>query len=73
MKLRNSLAALAAMGLVAAPAVQAQSVDRAVAPTHGESDQFGTSYIIPVIIVIALGVGLYFALDDGDDDQAVSP
>ena len=31
---------------------------------------FGGGYIIPVIIVVAVGLGLYFALDNDDDDPA---
>lgn len=75
----KSVVAIAAMTMVpvaatassVAPLSVAAGV-RSDAQLQGESNQFedATQYIIPIVIVIAIGLGLYFALEEDDEDGA---
>jgi type IV secretory pathway VirB2 component (pilin) len=67
---RNAVAA-AALTMIPAHAIAASPV-RASAPVQSENEQLEgmSGYIVPIVIVVALGVGLYFALSNDDDDAA---
>lgn len=70
-----AIAALPAGAIAASPADSLSVADsvRAGAAMEEESNQFGALglYIVPITIVIALGLGLYFALED-DESESVS-
>lgn len=80
LKLAAAISVLPVASLTAT-AVQAQSAaplsvasSRAGASMDSENEQmFGGSWIIPVVIVVAIGLGLYFVLDDDDDEESTSP
>ena len=67
MKLRNALAATAALSLLAAPAVAEATFDRASAPIEGESELEGSSIIIALLAAAAVVGGIIIAVDDDDD------
>ena len=71
MKLRNALAATAALTLAAAPAVAEVSFDRSTAPVSGESELQGSSLIIALLAAAAVVGAIIIAVDD--EDEAVSP
>lgn len=74
LKTAAAAAAITAMPVSAIAASPASSLSpsRAGASLQEESDQFeGVSqYLIPIVIVVVLGLGLYFALED--DEESVS-
>ena len=83
MSVRNAVKSIAAaavmtvMPIHAASASPASSLSvagglRADAALQGENNQLEdlSAYIVPLVIVIALGIGLYFVLDD--EDESVS-
>ncbi len=67
MKLRNVLAATAALTLVAAPAVAEVSFDRSSAPVSGESELEGSSIIIALLAAAAVVGAILIAIDDDED------
>ena len=72
MKLKNTLAVLGGMAVVAAPAgLNAESFDRAVAPVESESE-LGGGALIGALAVAAIVAGIIIVASD-DDDDAVSP
>lgn len=79
MKGATAVAAMIALPVAAsaapvrsAEALSVASSVRADAAGEGENGQFFEGgFILPVIIVVAVGLGLYFALQE--DDDAVSP
>lgn len=70
MKLRNLVAATAALSLAASPAIaQSATADRASAPVEGESEMAGgSSTIIAILAAAAVIAGIVIAVDGGDDD-----
>lgn len=70
-----AIAALPASAIAAGPAASLSVADsvRAGAAMEEESNQFEalSQYIVPIAIVIALALGLYFALED-DESESVS-
>lgn len=75
MKLRNVLAAAAALTLTTTPVV-AQSVaadlGRTVAPVSGEASMEGDSTILLILALLAIGVGIAIAAGN-NDDKPTSP
>ena len=71
MKIRNVLAATAALSLAAAPAVAQVASERTSAPVEGESELAGSSLIIALLAAAAVIGGIIIAVDD-DDDDAIS-
>ena len=77
MSLRHvAMSAVLGLSLVSAP-VAAQTVNDPVETVRvganmdeANSQIFEGSFILPVIIVVAIGLGLYFAVDDSDDEPA---
>ena len=71
MKLRNFLAATAAVALTAAPvAAQAAVADVARTGTPVEGEELGGSLLLPILAVIAVVVGIVLITDDGDEEPA---
>lgn len=70
MSIRTVVAAAAALGLAASPAI-AQS-ERSSAPT-GETDEFrgGSSLVLAILAIAAIIAGIIIAVD-GDDDGPLS-
>lgn len=69
---RNAVAA-SALAMLPAHAIAATSAPvRVSAPVQDENAQLEglSGYIVPIVIVVALGVGLYFALQDDDAASA---
>lgn len=81
MRLAKLMMTVAAASLATAPALASSSASKLslsgasqarAATVSGKSNkQFESGWIIPVVIVVALGVGLYFALED--DGEPTSP
>lgn len=77
MSLRHvAMSAVLGLSLVSAP-VAAQTVNDPVgavrigADMDDANNQMGEwGFILPVVIVVAIGLGLYFALDDSGDEPA---
>ncbi|MCP5396132.1 MAG: hypothetical protein H6918_05260 [Sphingomonadaceae bacterium] len=75
MKLKNTLAAMAAMSLVAAPvAAQAAPLMAGVAsqPVKEANNLKGEETILVIFAVAAVIAGLIFAFDGGNDDPVSS-
>ena len=66
MGLRNLLTAAGAFALTTVPAVAQAAATRAAAPVEGQSDLFGGSTLITILVIIALGVGIFLLVDDDD-------
>jgi hypothetical protein len=67
MKIRNLMAAAAAITLATAPVVaQAAGADmsRVAAPVSDESEMGGDSSLLYILGAILLGVGIYLIVDD---------
>lgn len=78
LKTAAAAAAITAMPVSAIAASPASSLSvadnmRADASLENENNQFEglTQYAIPVVIVIVIGLALYFALDDDGDGVSV--
>jgi len=83
---KGLVAAVAAIGLSATPAIAAANSSAAaaraasteIAPAgesvDGESEMFGRGgFIIPLLVIIVIALGIYVAIDDEDDDLPASP
>jgi len=83
---KGLIAAVAAVGLSATPAIAAANSAAAtarvasaeVAPAaetvEGDSELFGRGgFIIPLIAIVLIALGIYIAVDDNDEDLPVSP
>ena len=86
MVFKGLIAAVAAVGLSATPAIAAANSAAAtarvanaeVAPAaetvEGESELFGRGgFIIPLIAIVLIALGIYIAVDDNGDGPPVSP
>ena len=71
MKLRNVLAATAAVSLAAAPAVADSSMTRVSAPVEGESEAGGGGTLLGILAAAAI-IGAIIIAADSDDDEALS-
>ena len=71
MKIRGTLAALAAVSLAAAPAVAEANFDRLSAPVEGESEAGGSGVILGIAAAVAFIGGIIIAVG-GDDDDPIS-
>jgi hypothetical protein len=67
MKFRTMAAAVAALSMATAPAM-AQSVERVSAPISQESEMAGSSTLLLVLAVALFGAGIFFLVDNDDDD-----
>ncbi|MFL9841184.1 hypothetical protein ABS767_09440 [Sphingomonas sp. ST-64] len=77
MRLAKLMMTVAAASLATAPALASSSASklslssasqtRAATATGKSNKQLG-GFLIPAIIVVALGVGIYFAVEDNDDE-----
>jgi hypothetical protein len=84
---KGLIAAVAAVGLSATPAIAAANSSAATAravasaqpapaaeTVEGESEMFGRGgFIIPLLVIITILVGIYIAVDDNGDGPPVSP
>lgn len=76
MALQKMASLVAAAGLVVAPVAAAASTPafdfdglRASSELENEAELFeGGGFLLPLIVVVAVGIGLYFAIDGGDDE-----
>ena len=48
----------------------AQAVERAGAPVQGESALFGGSTLLTIVLIVALGIGIFLLVDDEDDPDS---
>ena len=67
MNLRNLAAAVVATSLTAVPAF-AQAVVRAAEPVADGSQMGGSSTFLLLIAVVLIGAGIYFLVDNGNND-----
>ena len=67
MNIRNLAAAVAALTMTAVPAM-AQAVDRAAAPVADASQMGGSSTLLLILAVVLMGAGIYFLVDNGNND-----
>lgn len=73
MKLRNLIAAAAALSLAASPALAEASTDRAAAPVSDASELAGdTTALFGILALVGL-IAAVIIVADNDDDEAVSP
>ena len=70
MKIRGTLAALAAVSLAAAPAVAEANFDRLSAPVEGESEAGGGGTLLGIFAAVAIIGGIIVAA--GGDDTPIS-
>jgi len=79
-----ALIAALGMSMASAPVMaQTAQVDRAAATMEEASEQgrgvgnaFGrgtTTYVIAFFVIIVIALGIYFALDDSDEDGRATP
>ena len=69
MRKRDMIAAAGALALSTGTAL-AQTAARATAPTEGQSALFGQSSLLTILLIVALGVGIFFLVDDDDDPDS---
>lgn len=69
MPILKLFAAAGALGLSAAPAL-AQGVARAAAAPQGHSELFGGSALLTIVLIVALGIGIFLLVDDEDDPDS---
>lgn len=78
MKIRNMLAATAALSMAATPVLAnaAPVVERAAAPVAGASDfggeQDGEAIILAILAIAAIIAGIVIAAGSGNDDNPIS-
>jgi len=65
-------AAVAALTLTTSPVLAQATVDRAAAPVEGESEMGGSSSLLLILAIVLFGAGIYFLIDN-DDDEPNSP
>lgn len=70
MRMRDILAAGAALALSAGPvAAQSAAPARAAAPVEAQNELFGQSSLLTILIIVALGVGIFLLVDDDNSDS----
>ena len=77
MKFARNAAITAAAVLMPAQAIAATPLStafdqmRAGATLDEENDQFGeyNDYLVPVIVIVAISIGIFFIIDSGEDDK----
>lgn len=72
---KGLIAAASAVALAAAPAVAASNAPAALAPAEESvdgSELGGGSAIVVILAIVAVGLGIWALVDDGDD-APVSP
>ncbi|MFN4113891.1 MAG: hypothetical protein ACK4GD_08120 [Sphingomonadaceae bacterium] len=78
MKMRNILAATAAISMAATPALAnaAPAIERVSAPIIGESDfggeADGSAIILAILAAAAIIAGIVIAAGSGNDDEPIS-
>ncbi|HLV06296.1 MAG TPA: hypothetical protein VKY80_01335 [Croceibacterium sp.] len=71
--IKKLMMSAAAATLVAAPIAAQAAPVRAPAPTS-DSEELAGGLLLPALIALAVAVGIYLIVDDGDDDDLpVSP
>ena len=62
----------AAAGAFAATtgSAMAQAVERAGAPVQGDSALFCGSTLLTIVLIVALGIGIFLLVDDEDDPDS---
>ena len=69
MRFERILAGAAALVATTSSAM-AQSVERASPAVQGESELFGGSSLLTIVLIVALGIGLFLLVDDEDDPDS---
>lgn len=68
MRIKELTAAAAALVMSSVPAM-AQAVERAAAPAQGSSLFGEGSALLTILVIVALGVGIYLLVDDDGSDS----
>ena len=63
---------LTAAGAFAATTVSAtaQAVERAAPAPQGANELFGGSTLLTIVLIVALGIGIFLLVDDEDDPDS---
>lgn len=68
MKFRTMAAAVAALTLTTSPVLAEAGVDRTAAPVEDASQMGGSSSLLLVVALVLFGAGIFFLVDNEDDD-----
>jgi hypothetical protein len=69
MRIEKFIAAAGALAGTTGSAM-AQAVDRAGPALHRESELFGGSALLTIVLIVALGIGIFLLVDDEDDPDS---
>jgi hypothetical protein len=69
MRIEKAITAAAAF-VATTGAAMAQAVERASPAAHGQSELFGGSTLLTIVLIVALGIGVYLLVDDEDDPDS---
>ena len=66
----EKLAAAAAAFAATTGSAMAQAVERSSPAVQGESALFGGSSLLTIVLIVALGIGIFLLVDDEDDPDS---
>lgn len=69
---RNLISSATAAALLAAPIAAQAAPARTSTPVAADEELAG-GFLLPALIALAVAVGIYLIVDDGDDEAPVSP
>jgi hypothetical protein len=67
--MRDFVAAASALALSTSTALAQSAPARATAPVEEQSALFGQSTLLTILLIVALGVGIFLLVDDDDPDS----
>ena len=71
MRMRDIITAAGALALTTTPVLaQTAAPARAAAPVEAQNELFGQSTLLTIILIVALGVGIFFLVDDDNDPDS---
>ena len=70
--IRKLITSATAAALLAAPIAAQAAPARVAAPVAAEEEGLAGGFLLPALIALAVAVGIYLSVDDGDDEP-VSP
>ena len=70
--IRKLITSATAAALLAAPIAAQGAPARVAAPVAAEEEGLAGGFLLPALIALAVAVGIYLIVDDGDDEP-VSP